>query len=139
MGLAWKSVKLSHEISSLPSGSVWAGNTMRITFLLAFQQFCFRAWAKQGSAEAWELRGDTNTREHSLNCSKSLRATHCLRQDNSPASFTPLHGLTPSGGDSYFPVGQILLSWRQQSNHSNSHSNSNGVRQEHLDKDLDAF
>lgn len=69
MGLGWKSVKLSHKISSLPPGSVWAGNTMRITFLLAFQQFCFRAWAKQGSAEAWEPGGDTNTRSELLQIS----------------------------------------------------------------------
>lgn len=80
VGLGWKSVKLSHEISSLPPGSVWTGNTMRITFLLAFQQFCFRAWAKQGSAEAWEPRGDTNTWECRMNGSKSLPSTHCLHQ-----------------------------------------------------------
>lgn len=77
---------------------------MRITFLLVFQQFCFRACAKQGSAEAWELRGDTNTREHGLNCFKSLRATHCLHQGDSPASLTPLPGLTPSGGDGYLSL-----------------------------------
>lgn len=86
VGSGWKSVKLSHEISSLPPGSVWTGNTMRITFLLAFQQFCFRAWAKQGSAEAWEPRGDTNTWERGMNGSKSLHATHCLHHRGSPAS-----------------------------------------------------
>lgn len=63
---------------------------MRMTFLLAFQQFCFRAWAKQGSAEAWEPRGDANTRERGLNPSSPPRAPLCLtRRGNPPARLIP--------------------------------------------------
>lgn len=136
VGLGWKSVKLSHEISSLPPGSVWTGNTMRITFLLAFQQFCFRAWAKQGSAEAWEPRGDTNTWENRMNASKSLHSTHCLHQGFS----CQLNSSARAGTFRWrwLSVVQILLSLRQQSTPRNN-STFTAVRQEHLDQDIGAF
>lgn len=127
VGLDWKSEKLSHEISPLPPDSVWAGNTMRITFLFTFQQFCFRAWAKQGSAEAWELKGDTNIWEHGLSCSKSLYAIHCFHQGSS-AKVTPPSGwyLQMEMALSDFPVGQIAF--RQQSSPRNSFSNCTSAK-----------
>lgn len=133
VGPGWKSVKLSHETSPLPPGSVWTGNTMRITLLLAFQQFCFRAWAKQGSAEAWEPRGDTNTWEHRMNGSKSLHSTHCLHQGFSCQLNSSAWADTFRWR--WLSVGQILLSLRQQSTPRNN-STFTAMRQE---QDLGAF
>lgn len=141
VGPGWKSVKLSHETSPLPPGSVWTGNTMRITLLLAFQQFCFRAWAKQGSAEAWEPRGDTNTWECRMNGSKSLHSTRCLHQGFSCQLNSSAWADTFRWR--WLSVGQILLSLRQQSTPRNN-STFTAMRQEHFgvwrqEQDLGAF